>query len=83
MDIQPERNSETRAHLLLLLHAAQCDGGGCTRAHCGAMKLLVAHVLKCRLGVLCDRPHCCASHHVLKHHQRCVVLDCPICDGAK
>eukprot|EP00884_Botryococcus_braunii_P009216 jgi/Botrbrau1/18296/Bobra.0179s0026.1 len=71
--------------LLFLRHCAKCQapdnqcqyGNSCTVA-----KQLWAHILVCS-NPDCQYPRCVTSRELLKHHQKCVNMQCPVCVPVK
>ena len=67
--------------LLFLRHASECGAaeGKCPYSpHCHVARALWEHVLSCPVPN-CTFHRCSASRELLRHHQRCVDAQCPVC----
>ena len=80
---------QQQQRLLLLRHASKCDAGtkknpGECKAtkHCRQMKLLWAHIAKCK-DPQCTTPHCVSSRYVLSHYHRCKDQNCRVCSPVR
>lgn len=71
--------------LLFLRHCAKCtlSEKDCPyKNNCTVAKQLWDHIIKCKLPQ-CSYPRCTPSRELLRHHQRCVASNCPVCTPVK
>ncbi|XP_057841240.1 histone acetyltransferase HAC1 isoform X1 [Cryptomeria japonica] len=66
--------------LLFLRHASKCSAaeGQCQTSHCWTAQKLWAHITKCHESN-CSYSRCQASRTLLRHHQQCRDIKCPVC----
>ena len=65
--------------LLFLRHCAKCKSQTCQHARsCATGKELWHHIVRCS-NEECNFPRCVHARELLRHYQKCVKPDCPIC----
>lgn len=82
-----EQDQQLKAHLNIVVHAASCNGEGCTSSNCKRMKQLFGHITRCDVTYRRGCKMCFRLFMLLtKHSSDCDLEGCcpvPYCDRIK